>query len=146
MEKLLTYLFIAVIASLIAFLIRDVTAEYIVSSIQGSVNNNTVVRSWSTYYISIVTALEIGTGVVILYSLIHSKLPTKIPVIKGCALGLLLLMVQGELIRRPLIHLSQGKSFSAVMVQDGVTWFVWLLMCVFVALSFDFFKLGSNKK
>ena len=146
MKKLLTYLFIALIASLIAFLIRDVTAEYIVSNIQGAVNNNTIVRSWSTYYVSILTALEVGIGVVILYALLHTKLPTKIPVIKGSILGILMLMIQGELVRRPLIHLSQGQSLSSVVSQDGVTWFIWLLMCVFVAISFDFFKLGPSKK
>ena len=146
MKKLLTYLFIAVMASLIAFLIRDVTTDLLVSNIQGAINNNTIVRSWSTQYIAVITAVEIGTGVVVLYTLLYSKLPTKIPFIKGCVLGLFLLMVQGALIRLPLIHLSQGKSFSAVMIQDGVTWFIWLLMCVFVAISHDFFKLGTSKK
>ena len=93
--------------------------------------------SWDVRYIAFATSLEVGAGVAILYALIRGSLPFKSAVVRGLALGVLLLAVMGRLVRQPLMNLVVGNPPSVVIVQDGVSWVLWLAVCVVTALVFE---------
>lgn len=148
MKKLLAGLVAATLSSLSAFAIHVFSQEWVLAWItehmQGHEEN--VSEAWDVRYIAAITSIETGIGLVVLYALLRPALPFKSSFMRGIMLGVLLLAVMGRLLRQPLMNLVSGNPPSVVMVQDGITWVVWLVASVIVALTYDLLspRVGAN--
>jgi hypothetical protein len=83
------------------------------------------------------TSLEVGVGLVLLYAIARPLLPGRTSVGHGMILAVLLLAVTGRLFRQGVMDTAIGNPASVVLVQNGSTWAVWVLMCVAAASVFD---------
>ena len=148
MSKLLAGLIAATLSSLSAFVIHVFSQEWVLAWItehmQGHEDN--VAEAWDVRYIAAVTSIETGIGLVVLYALLRPALPSKSSFVRGIILGILLLAVMGRLLRQPFMNLVSGNPLSVVIVQDGITWVVWLVASVIVALTYDWLspRMGAN--
>lgn len=148
MKKLLAGLVAATLSSLSAFVIHVFSQEWVLAWItehmQGHEEN--VSEAWDVRYIAAITSIETGIGLVVLYALLRPALPFNSSFLRGIILGVLLLAVMGRLLRQPLMNLVSGNPSSVVIVQDGITWVVWLVASVIVALTYDLLspRVGTN--
>lgn len=139
MKRIFIFLLIAFMASMISFLIHIVSEEWIFSFVSRIMEGKEVTPSWDVRYIAALSAVEIGIAQLIIYILIRKVIPSKSSVIKGLILGMLLLMINGSLIRQPLMDYLIGNPLKIVLIQDGITWVIWLVSSVFTAVSYEFF-------
>ncbi len=139
MKKLFAGMIAATLASLTGFVIHVFSHEWVMAwitkHIQGHEDN--IAEAWDVRYIAAITSIETGIGLVVLYALLHSALPFKSSLVRGFALGILLLAVMGSLFRQPIMNLVAGNPPSVVIVQDGITWFTWLAASIIAALVYD---------
>ena len=124
-------------AAVTGFVIHVSTQEWVRSWVVLHMQGREVTGSWEVRYVALLTSLEVGVGLVILYALVRTVLPTKSSVVRGLLLGVLLLAVMGRLVRQPAMNLVVGNPLVVVAVQDGISWVVWLSMCVVVAVTYD---------
>lgn len=136
-RQLVAGLVAAVAAAGVGFLIHVGSQSWVRSWVSARMEGRPVTPSWDVRYIAFATSLEVGVGVAILYALVRSALPFKSAVVRGLALGVLLLAVMGRLVRQPLMNLLVGNPPSVVIVQDGVSWVLWLAVCVVTAVVFE---------
>lgn len=141
MNRYMKYFSIAVIVSLAAFVMHLLTIEWVMGFVTDQMQDRIIKPSWDVRYVAALTSIEIGFGALLIYGLIHSQLPTNNTLLKGVLLTVLLLMVKGELIRQPLMNWLVGNPLSVVMVQDGMTWCIWLMMGMVIAILHRLFKL-----
>lgn len=139
MKKIFILLLIAFTASMISFVIHVVSEEWIFSFVSIIMEGKEVAPSWDVRYIAALSAVEIGIAQLIIYILIRKVIPIKSSVIKGIILGTLLLMINGSLLRQPLMNYLIGNPLKVILIQDGITWIIWLLSSVFTAVSYEFF-------
>jgi uncharacterized membrane protein YkvI len=138
MKKYIAGLVTAIITAGVGLVIHVASQESIKSWVASHMAGHHVTPSWDVRYIALLTSLEIGIGLVILYALVREALPGKSSLVRGILLGVLLLAIMGRLIRQPLMDLIIGNPVSVVAVQDGISWVVWLAMCIVLALVYDF--------
>ena len=124
-------------AAAAGFVIHVITQEWVRSWVASHMQGREVTASWEVRYVALLTSLEVGVGLVILYALVRGALPAKSSVVRGLLLGVLLLAVMGRLIRQPAMNLVVGNPLVVVAVQDGISWVLWLSMCVVVAVTYD---------
>ena len=148
MNKYLAGFIAAVLSSLSAFAIHVFSQEWVLAWITEHIQGHegSIATSWDVRYVAAVTSVETGVGLVVLYALLRSALPFKSSFLRGLILGVLLLAVMGSLLRQPFMNLVVGNPLSVVVVQDGITWIVWLVASVIVALTYDWLspRVGPN--
>lgn len=119
------------------FLIHVSSQGWVRSWVSSRMQGREVVSSWDVRYVALATSLETGVGLVILYALIRPALPGKSSFVRGLLLGVLLLAVMGRLVRQPLMDFVVGNPLPVVAVQDGISWVLWICVCVVVAAAYD---------
>jgi hypothetical protein len=124
-------------AAITGFVIHVATQGWVQSWVASHMQGREVAPSWEVRYVALLTSLEVGVGLVILYALVRTALPAKSSLVRGLLLGVLLLAVMGRLIRQPAMNLVVGNPLVVVAVQDGISWLLWLSMCVVVAVTYD---------
>ena len=124
-------------AAATGFVIHVATQDWVRSWVASHMQGREVTASWEVRYVALLTSLEVGVGLVILYALVRAALPAKSSLVRGLLLGVLLLAVMGRLIRQPAMNLVVGNPLIVVAVQDGISWVLWLSMCVVVAVTYD---------
>lgn len=127
----------AAAAASAGFVVHVATQPLVQSWVAERMQDRQVTPSWDVRYVALLTSLETGLGVVILYALIRDRLPITSVVGRGVLLALLLLAVKGALFRQPLMNLVIGNPALVVLVQDGITWLVWLSVCVVAAVVYE---------
>lgn len=63
-----------------------------------------------------------AVGVAIIYYFIGDRLPGRSPVYHGMLLGLLMLLVKGQLIRQPLMNFLLPNTLTEVLVFESQLW------------------------
>jgi len=139
MNKYVAGLVVAAVAAATGFIIHVASQEWLESWVSSQMQGHQVAASWDVRYLALVTSLEIGVGLVILYALVRPALPAKSSVGRGLILAVLLLAVMGRFVRQPLMNLAIGNPLPVVAVQDGTVWLLWLCICIVVATGYDFF-------
>jgi hypothetical protein len=137
MKKYFAGLAAASLAAFLGFFIHVATQEPIRSWVASQMQGQGVAPSWDVRYLALITSLESGIGLVAFYAIIRKALPSCSTLARGAILALLLLMSMGRLIRQPAMNLAIGNPLAVVAVQDGISWLLWLLMSLVVALVFD---------
>ena len=138
MNKYVAGLIVAAVAAATGFVIHVASQDWLESWVSAQMQGHQVAASWDVRYLALVTSLEIGVGLVILYALVRSALPAKSSVGRGLMLAILLLAVMGRLVRQPVMNLAIGNPLPVVAVQDGTIWLLWLCVCLVVAAGYDF--------
>lgn len=136
-RKVVAGLVAALASAATGFVIHVGSQSWIQSWVAERMQGREVRPSWDVRYIALVTSVEVGIGLVILYALVRGSMPFKSPVLRGLLLGVLLLAVMGRLVRQPVMNLVIGNPLSVVVVQDGVSWLLWPTICVVAAVVFD---------
>jgi hypothetical protein len=95
--------------------------------------------------IAYLTKPEDAAGVAIIYYLLGDRLPTRSRVIKGISLGLILLMIRGQLFREFFIDLLLPNSFSEAFLFELQVWAATFATTIIIAW-FITPKYASNKK
>jgi hypothetical protein len=72
--------------------------------------------------LSFITALMPAIGVVLLYEFTSYRLPGKTRLLRGFVMGLLLLLVKGELLRAPIMNVMVGNPFWISALQQSEVW------------------------
>ncbi len=145
MKKMITCFLIACAASMIAFVIHVVTVAWIANFVSLTMEGLEVKPSWDVRYIAAFTSMEIGISLVVIYTLVRKSTPVKSSITKGFILGILLLMIQGSLIRQPLMDFIISNPLKVVLIQDGVNWLIWLVISILVAITYEYFVVGKNQ-
>lgn len=136
-NKYIAGLIAAIASASTGFVIHVASQSRVQAWVDSHMQGHTVTPSWEVRYVALATSLEAGIALVILYALVRTALPVKSSWARGLLLGVLLLAVMGRLFRQPVMNLIVGNPFSVVAVQDGISWVLWLCMCVVVALAYD---------
>lgn len=124
-------------AATVGFVGHVSSREFVQSWVGSQMAGRQVAPSWDVRYLAWATSLEMGLGLVLLYALVRRVLPARTSVMRGVLMAGLLLAITGRLFRQPLMNLAIGNPGSVVIVQDGITWLLWLAMSVTVATVFD---------
>lgn len=124
-------------AAFVGFLIHVGTQVWIQAWISERMGDAAMKPSWDVRYLAFVTSFEVGAGLVTLYALVRRSIPVRSAALRGLLLGALLLAVMGRLLRQPIMDLAVGNPASVVMVQDGVSWILWLTISVVAAVVFE---------
>jgi len=127
----------ATAASVVGFSFHVVTMERIQSWISAQMSGKKILASRNVLVPAAVTSLEMGIGLVILYTLVRNHLPFENAILRGVVLGLLILSVGGKLFRQPLMNWLVGTPIKVVLIQGGITWLNWILMSVTTALIYE---------
>ncbi|HWI83667.1 hypothetical protein [Ramlibacter sp.] len=137
MNKYLAGSLSAFTAAVIGFLIHVGSQEWVRSWVSAHMQGRAVIPSWDVRCVALLTSLETGIGLVVLYALIRPALPRRSSLLRGVVLGVLLLAVMGRLFRQPAMNLVIGNPLPVVAVQDGISWVLWTGMSVVVAAVYD---------
>lgn len=127
----------AIAAAATGFVIHVGTQSWVQSWVAERMQGKEVAPSWDVRYIALATSLEVGVGLVILYALVRRAMPVKSAVLRGLLLGVVLLAVMGRLLRQPVMNLVIGNPLPVVVVQDGISWVLWLSAAVVAAVVFE---------
>lgn len=127
----------AVAAAAIGFFIHVGSQSWVRSWVSAHMQGREVIPSWDVRYVALLTSVETGLGLVVLYALIRPALPGKSSFSRGLLLGILMLAVMGRLFRQPVMNLVIGNPLPVVAVQDGISWVLWTSMAIVVAAVYD---------
>jgi hypothetical protein len=127
----------AVAAAVVGFVIHVGTQTWVQSWVTERMHGKEVVASWDVRYLALITSVEVGVGLVILYALVRRAMPVRSAVLRGLLLGVILLAVMGRLVRQPVMNLVIGNPLSVVIVQDGISWILWPAIAVVAAVVFE---------
>ena len=138
MRKALLILVPALAASAIGFLIHVSTLGPITQWVSQRMTGQHMDRdSPIVTATAFLTSIEIGIGIVVVYLLLRKALPVANIWLRALVLCVLLLAVQGRLIRQPLMDLLIGNPLSVVTLQDGITYSLWLAMSIVVVVLIE---------
>ncbi len=143
--KLLLILLLAATASLGGFVVHVTTVEWLPNWIGTQMNETQIQPSWDVRYIAAVTSIEYGLAAVGLYYLSREKLLAYGKLKAAAILSLLLIAINGVLIRQPLMDYIIGNPLHVTLVQNGFKWLPWILMSFIVVFGYEFInKLMNN--
>ena len=137
MRKPIAGLVAATGAAVVGFVVHVSSQAPVQAWVSAHMEGRSVVPSWDVRYLALLTSLETGIALVLLYSLVRSALPVRSSFGRGLVLAALVLAVMGRLLRQPLMNIAIGNPWPVVLVQDGVSWLVWLCTCVVVTITYD---------
>lgn len=137
MNRYVAHAISAFAAAGVGFLIHVGSQGWIRSWVSAHMQGREVIPSWDVRYVALLTSLETGIGLVILYALIRPALPGRSSLLRGLLLGVLMLAVMGRLFRQPVMNLVIGNPLPVVAVQDGISWVLWICMAIVVAAVYD---------
>lgn len=137
MSALLVCAAAAVIASASGFAFHVAVEERMRSWIAARMKGRSVSPSRNVLLPAALTSIESGTGLVLLYILVRENLPFENAILRGLAVGFLVLAITGRLFRQPVMNGLIGNPLKVVLIQDGAVWINWLLMCVIIAAVYE---------
>ncbi|EKD54747.1 MAG: hypothetical protein ACD_60C00048G0010 [uncultured bacterium] len=73
-------------------------------------------------------------GAAIIYYLMGDRLPTQSRFLRGIILGLLILLVKGQLIREPLMNFLLPNTMTEVLLQSTQVWLSNFAMAIIITL------------
>ena len=85
------------------------------------------ISAWMTALVSVLVK-------VFVYYYAGDLIPTKVTLLRGCLYGLVLLALDGEFVRAPLMNFLVGNPVDVVIVQSSERWFIQIGTGLLVAL------------
>ncbi|WP_246616413.1 hypothetical protein [Thaumasiovibrio subtropicus] len=131
---------VAALASAAGFFIHVVAAESVHLWVAGQMEGRQVIPSWDVRQIAMITSIEYGIAITVIYMLIREKLYKLGKIGAAFVLSAILLSLQGALIRQPLMDWAIGNPFYVSLVQNGFKWLVWLVMALVIVLGVEYFS------
>lgn len=135
--KIFIIILIAVIASSSSFFVHVITVEWLPNWVAAQMQNTQIQTSWSVRYIALLTSLEYGFSTIILYYLVREKLITFGRFKAFILFSMILVAINGALIRQPLMDYIIGNPLKIVLVQNIFKWLVWIIMSFIVVYGFE---------
>jgi hypothetical protein len=130
--RVLLLVLVAFLASASSFVVHVFSVEWLPHWIDAQMQEAVMESSWNVRYIAMFTSVEYGIAAVLLYFLSRDKL-AKFGRFGACIIfAILLAAIHGAFIRQPFMDLVIGNPIQVVIVQDGLTWLIWLLMSTIV--------------
>lgn len=137
---------VALFASFSGFLVHVFTVEWLPEWISTQMQGLEVKPSWEVRYVAAVTSVEIGLGALGLYYFGRQKF-VQIGRFKSAVIfSVLLLALNGRLIRQPLMDFVIGNPWHVAIVQNAFNWFSWILMAFIVVYGYEFVVTLTDKK
>lgn len=145
--KWLLLLTLAIVASLIGFVVHVFTVEWLPGWIGAQMQGVELQSSWVVRYVAAVTSIEYGIAAVVLYALIRDKLLQYGKLKSTVFFSALLLALNALLLRQPLMDYLVGNPLHIVLVQNTFKWLPWILMSFIIIYGYEFIikKFSKNK-
>lgn len=119
-----------IIRVLVAVILAGIVADFIHIHVGiGVPTYNTFIQT-----ISYLTKPEEAIGVAIVYYLIGDRLPTQSRIIRGVILSLILLLVDGQLIRQLLMNLLLPNTWKEALLFQSQVWLSKVAMAIIITL------------
>ncbi|KAA3652259.1 MAG: hypothetical protein DWP95_00140, partial [Proteobacteria bacterium] len=97
-------------------------------------------------YVAAMTSIEMGLGAVGLYYFGRQKF-LQIGRFKSALMfSVLLLALNGRLIRQPLMDFVIGNPWHVALVQNAFNWLSWILMAFIVVYGYEYVVTLTDKK
>lgn len=137
---------VALLASFSGFAVHVFTVEWLPDWISTQMQGLEVKPSWDVRYVAAVTSVEIGLGALGLYYFGRQKF-IQIGCFKSALLfSVLLLALNGRLLRQPLMDFVIGNPWHVAIVQNAFNWFSWILMSFIVVYGYELVVGLTDKK
>lgn len=137
---------VALLASFSGFLEHVFTVEWLPEWISTQMQGLEVKPSWEVRYVAAVTSVEIGLGALGLYYFGRQKF-VQIGRFKSAVIfSVLLLALNGRLIRQPLMDFVISNPWHVAIVQNTFNWLVWILMGFIVVYGYEIVVTLTDKK
>jgi len=144
--KIILLLIIALLASFSGFVVHVFTVEWLPEWVSTQMQGLEVKPSWDVRYVAALTSIEIGLGALGLYLLGRQKF-IQIGRFKSALLfSVLLLALNGRLIRQPLMDFVIGNSWHVAIVQNAFNWLSWILIVFIVVYGYELVVRLTDKK
>jgi hypothetical protein len=137
---LLNQIFAVVLATIIPFIIhallQSLVNEFIANNTTDKTDFDVAMPPYSFRITAVaaLTAIMPTIGLLILFSLIYEKVPGENAFMKGFTFGLLILIIKGELFRKPIMNTLIGNPFWISLLQQLDIWIPNIVLCVILSL------------
>lgn len=114
---------------------QGLAIEYVQSAAQEGRLNEIIQQPYPACLVAVaaITALIPTFGKVLLYVLIQDKLPASNNIGRGLLFGLVLLVIDDALLRKPIMSVVVGNPLDVMLVQSVEGWAIPLIMGLVVA-------------
>ncbi|MCX7545791.1 hypothetical protein [Marinicella gelatinilytica] len=144
--KIILLLVVAILAAFSGFVVHVFTVEWLPQWISTQMQGLEVKPSWDVRYVAAITSIEMGLGAVGLYYFGRYKF-IQIGRFKSALLfSVLLLALNGRLIRQPLMDFVIGNPWHVALVQNAFNWLSWILMAFIVIYGYEYVVTLTDKK
>lgn len=127
----------AVLSAAAGFIIHVFSVEAIEHYVASVMAGRQVAPSWDVRVPAALSSIEQGLALVALYLLLRCRFPRLGTLRRGLLGAVLALALGGNLVRQPMMNLLIGNPLNVTAVQDGMTWLVWGVMGMIVAVCLD---------
>lgn len=128
MKRTGLFILVVVTISLLGFGIHFVSLDWVMSYGEEAMAGHIVKPFGGIHYASAITSVEMGLGFLLIYGLVRNSLSELDFLDRGVLLGILMLMVNGQLFRQSFMEWWIGNPVSIVVVQGGIVWILWIAM------------------
>jgi hypothetical protein len=134
----------AAIASLVGLSFHIVMLREITPYVNKAMNEVTILKSPYPTYINIfayITVIFPGLGLATIYYFLRPYFTTQSRFLRGVILGTLILLLEGELIRQPIMNILVGNPISVALLQQSQVWLThyMAILVVFLMPETNFF-------
>lgn len=145
-KKLILLLLVASVASLSGFVVHVFTVEWLPVWISTQMQGLEMKPSWDVRYVAAITSVEMGVGALGLYYFGRQKF-IQMGLFKSVLLfSVLLLALNGRLIRQPLMDFVIGNPWHVAIVQNAFNWLSWILMGFIVVYGYEMVVKFTDKE
>lgn len=127
-KKLMWFALGVIVASLVGIAVHVCTLEWVLPWVARQMGDKPRLSSWQVRDLAIFTSIEYGIAVLVIYLLAREKLQPLGKLRTTLVFAVLLLMLNGEFIRQPLMDYAIGHLLSVVLLENGMKWLLWLLV------------------
>jgi len=132
-------------ASFSGFVIHVLTIEWLPQWIGAQMQNIEITASWDVRYMAAITSIEYGVAALALYLLARKYLLQWGQLNAALFFSMLLIAIQGLLIRQPLMDLMIGNPWHVVVVQNAFKWLPWILMAFIIVFGYELINKISER-
>ena len=135
MKQFLSYVRVALIASLVGFILHVLDADFLQKWICGMPVG--LSYSWGIILLAALTSVEVGVGITIIYAAIRKKILKKNIFYRGLILGVIILATKGILLRQLIMDIVVGGFSWQTWVKDSMSWVISLTLCIVLAFLYE---------
>lgn len=145
MVKILWFALVVVAASVTGILVHIANIEWALPWIAHQMNSQPLISSWQLRDLAIITSVEYGIAAFAIYLLARNKLQRFGKLTTTVIFAALLLMLHGNLLRQPIMDFATGTVLSVVLLQNGMTWLMWLLVSAIIVYGCEWVIARSTR-